>query len=245
MRKFSFIFLILTIFFALVSCAKEENYVSCENEEPRSSISSFTFDVDYTKSFSYNSIEKSGYISYMGEETGESMFRFTEIKIQFDADTKVFAFYKKDKQLSSNLNIEILGYVQYDEKTGYFVQTNSYTKTYRILDFKNIEEVFDYLFNKKAGYFFFETIYSSLDNLKNSTVLKSNINKHYKIFNELENENYLYELHIESYYMTLKGEIKTNYSDGDHLKTYDYLLVIDENDLQPLDLKEYTLYPVE
>jgi hypothetical protein len=47
-----------------------------------------------------------------------------------------------------------------------------------------------------------------------------------------------------NYYMTFNG-IKTSiYSDGTYIEECDYLIIVDENDLKPLDLTDYILHPI-
>jgi hypothetical protein len=183
----------------------------------------------------------------MGVEDDDFFIRYTDIQTQYNAETKVLAYYKKERGKELNLETEILGYIQYHNDLECYVQTNSYTKTYTVLPYKNMEEIFDYLFDKKAGYYFFENIndvikYAEYEVAPN--VLKSDLYNKYKLIGNAENNNYLYELSIEDYYMTFNG-IKTSiYSDGTYIEECDYLIIVDENDLKPLDLTDYILHPI-
>ena len=59
-----------------------------------------------------------------------------------------------------------------------------------------------------------------------------------------EDVTFSYQLDINNNNMIFSGESTNNIGLNYYIETFDYLLLIDDNDLRHLDISNYTLYPV-
>ena len=248
MKKISLLILIIFLCCSLLSCDVKENLLESSKEVAKRSIFDFTDSLERSESFTYFEESKSIYKDSL--EDGTILYTNHMKKIlQYNSETQVFAYYYKYYETQYDYNYEVLGFIQYDSNLESYIKTNSYTKTYELKDFKNLDDVFKYFFNhnyQQLNHYYFERFNDKLEDLTDPMVLKSDVNTHFKLTCDSLDDTYNYELIIEDYYLSYKGESLKYYQTDQRycLVNNEYLLIIDNNDLTPLDLTGYTLHPV-